>query len=178
LVWVHAARALGRLTGQIEQLEGTLLDWVLGESPLLRQRALTAFASLPAARLKFLASQLVAILDSPSEVDWALAAVAAATPYLFFERRPLWERLAARIISGDGGAVAARALARGLSVLWRRGQKLPEIEAPLRALRELAWCARPASLDESRRWIEVTALTDAIDGAERDPSTSSWAWRT
>jgi len=169
LVWVHAARALGRLTGQIEQLEGTLLDWVLGESQLLRQRALTAFASLPSERLKFLASQLVAILDSPSEVDWALAAVAAATPYLFFERRALWDRLAKRILAGDGGAVAARALARGLSVLWRRGQKLPEIEAPLRALRELAWCARPASLDESRRWIEVTALTDAIDGAERDP---------
>jgi len=169
LVWVHAARALGRLTGQVEQLEGTLLDWVLGESPLLRQRALTAFASLPAARLKFLSSQLVAILDSPTEADWALGAVAIATPYLFFERRPLWEKLAARIISGDGGAIAARALARGLSVLWRRGQRLPEIEAPLRALRELAWCARPVSLDESRRWIEVTALTDTIDGAERDP---------
>ncbi len=130
LVWVHAARALGRLTGQVEQLEGTLLDWVLGESPLLRQRALTAFASLPAARLKFLASQLVAILDSPGEVDWALAAVAAATPYLFFERRALWERLAARIIAGDGGAVAARALARGLSVLWRRGQNWPRSKLP------------------------------------------------
>jgi eukaryotic-like serine/threonine-protein kinase len=116
-----------------------------------------------------LSSQLVAILDSPSETDWALAAVAAATPYLFFERRLIWDRLTARIIAGDGGAFAARALARGLSVLWRRGEKLPEIEAPLRALRELAWCARPASLDESRRWIEVTALTDAIDGAERDP---------
>ncbi|HEX3851820.1 MAG TPA: hypothetical protein VHW01_12685, partial [Polyangiaceae bacterium] len=169
LVWVHAARALGRLTGQIEQLEGTLLDWVLGESKLLRQRALTAFASLPAERLKFLSSQLVAILDSPEETDWALAAVAAATPYLFFERRAIWDRLCARILAGDGGAVAARALARGLSVIWRRGQKQPEIEAPLRALRELAWCARPSSLDESRRWIEVTALTDAVDGAERDP---------
>ncbi len=169
LVWVHAARALGRLTGRIEQLEGTLLDWVLGESPLLRQRAMTAFASLPADRLKFLASQLIAILDSPSEEAWALAAVAAATPYLFFERRVIWDRLAKRIINGDGGAIAARALARGLSTIWRRGQKLPEIEAPLRALRELAWCARPASLDESRRWIEVTAVTDAVDGAERDP---------
>ncbi len=169
LVWVHAARALGRLTGQIEQLEGTLLDWVLGESKLLRQRALTAFASLPAERLKFLASQLVAILDSPEEADWALAAVAAATPYLFFERRAIWDRLCARIIAGDGGASAARALARGLSVIWRRGQKQPEVEAPLRALRELAWCARPSSLDESRRWIEVTAVTDALDGAERDP---------
>lgn len=169
LVWVHAARALGRLTGQVEQLEGTLLDWVLGESRVLRQRALTAFASLPSERLKFLASQLVAILDSPEESDWALAAVAAATPYLFFERRPLWDRLASRILSGDGGAIAARALARGLNVLWRRGQRPAEVEAPLRALRELAWCARPSSLDDSRRWLEVTALTDSVDGAERDP---------
>jgi serine/threonine-protein kinase len=44
MVWVHAARALGRLTGQLEQLEGTLLDWVLGESTVLRQRAVTAGA--------------------------------------------------------------------------------------------------------------------------------------
>lgn len=80
LVWVHAARALGRLTGPVEQLEGTLLDWVRGESPLLRQRALTAFASLPADRLGFLASQLVAILESRDEEAWALAAIAAATP--------------------------------------------------------------------------------------------------
>src|SRR5262249_21325312 len=64
LVWVHAARALGRLTGSFEQLEGTLLDWVLGESRVLRQRAMTAFASLPAARLKFLSSQLIAIIDA------------------------------------------------------------------------------------------------------------------
>jgi serine/threonine-protein kinase len=173
LVWVHAARALGRLTGPLEQLEGTLLDWVIGDSPLLRQRAMTAFASLPAERLKFLARQLVSILDSPGEEAWALPAVAAATPYLFFERRDLWDRLAARIVAGGGGAFAARALARGLATLWRRGARQGDvqrdIEAPLRALREMARCARAGSLDESRRWIEVIAMTDAVDGAERDP---------
>ncbi len=169
LVWIHAARALGRLTGKLEQLEGTLLDWVLGESPVLRQRAMTAFASLPAARLNFLASQLVAILDSPDEQDWALAAVAAATPYLFFERRALWDRLSARILAGDGGAFAARALARGLASLWRRGHQPHEVEMQLLALRELARSARPQSLDEARRWIDVTAATDPVDGAERDP---------
>ena len=42
--------------------------------------------------------------------------------------------LAARILAGDGGAIAARALARGLSTIWRRGQKLPEIETPLRSV--------------------------------------------
>jgi tRNA A-37 threonylcarbamoyl transferase component Bud32 len=169
LVWVHAARALGRLTGTLEQLEGTLLDWVLGESRVLRQRAMTAFASLPAQRLAFLASQLVTILESPDDEAWALAAVAAATPYLFFERRDLWDRLAARILAGDGGATAARSLASGLATLWRRGAKHEEIERPLRSLREMARSARESSLDDSRHWIDVIAVTDAVDGAERDP---------
>src|SRR5580704_8256454 len=169
LVWVHAARALGRLTGPLEQLEGTLLDWVLGDSLLLRQRAMTAFASLPAERLKFLASQLRAILDAPDQEPLVLAAFAAATPYLFFERREVWDRLAARILGGDGGAIAARALSRGLATLWRRGIQTPDVERPLRALREMARFARATTLDESRRWIEVTAITDSVDGAERDP---------
>lgn len=171
LVWVHAARALGRLTGPVDQLEGTLLDWVMGNSRVLRQRAMTAFASLPKERLQFLlASQLLAILDSRDEEAWVLAAVAAATPYLMFERRAFWDRLAKRVLAGDGGAIAARALARGLATLWRRGpQHRAEIEGPLRTLREMARSANATSLDESRRWIEVIAVTDIIDGAERDP---------
>ncbi|MBL8741463.1 MAG: hypothetical protein JNK04_10225, partial [Myxococcales bacterium] len=169
LVWVHAARALGRLTASLEQLENNILDWVLGESTVLKQRAMTAFASLPADRLRFLASQLIAVLDSPDEEAWVLAAVAAATPYLFFERRVLWDRLANRILAGDGGAIAARALARGLATIWRRGKHLPEIEQPLRSLRNIARETRAVSLDELRRWIEVVAVTDIVDGAERDP---------
>jgi len=170
LVWIHAARALGRLTGPLDQLEGTLLDWVMRESQILRQRAMTALASLPAERLTFLlASQLTKILDSPEEAAWGLAAIAAATPYLFFERRELWDRLANRILAGDGGAIAARALSRGLATLWRRGERAADIERPLRRLREMARSARTTSLDESRRWIEVIAVTDAIDAAERDP---------
>ena len=169
LVWIHAARALGRLTGPLDQLQGTLLQWVLGDAPILRQRALTAFASLPSERLSFLGSQLVAIITAPEEDPWVLAAAAAATPYLFFERRALWDRLTDRIFAGDGGAIAARALARGLGTLWRRGLRDPEIEGPLRVLRELARRASVASLDDARRWIEVTAATDVVDGAERDP---------
>ena len=172
LVWVHAARALGRLIGPLEQLEGTLLDWVLGESKLLRQRAMTAFASLPRDRLRLLARQLVMFLDSREDEVAVLTAVGAATPYLFFERRDLWNRLATRVLAGEGGAMAARALARGLATLWRRGSpagESSEIEKPLRALREMARRARAGSLDDSRRWIEVTAATDAVDGAERDP---------
>ncbi len=169
LVWVHAARALGRMTGPMQQLEGTVLDWVLGDNPLLRQRALTAFASMPAERLGILSGQLAAIIASKDEDAWVLGAIAAATPYLYFERNDLWNKLAKRIIAGDGGAIAARALARGLATLWRRGLEDLAIENPLRALRERARHARPAALDEARRWIEVIAVTDAVDGAERDP---------
>jgi serine/threonine-protein kinase len=169
LVWVHAARALGRLTGPLMQLEGTLLDWVLGDTKILRQRATTAFASLPADRLSFLASQLISLVDAPDEDGWVLAAVAAATPYLYFEKKNVWDRLHARIVRGDGGAVSARALARGLATLWRRGHREPEVEAALRGLRDRARAVRPASLEELRRWIEVIAVTDPIDGAERDP---------
>ena len=169
LVWVHAARALGRLTGTLEQLEGMLLDWVLGDSPVLRQRAITAFASLPSDRLGFLASQLVAIVTSPDEDAWVLAAAAAATPYLFYERKDIWDRVATRVLKGDGGAVSARALARGLATLWRRGTWEPEVEQPLRALREIARRAVASGFDDMRRWIEVIAVTDVIDGAERDP---------
>jgi serine/threonine-protein kinase len=169
LVWVHAARALGRLTGPMEELQGMVLDWVLGESKLLRQRALTAFASLPAARFVLVAGQLAAIIRSPEEDAWVLAAIAAATPYLFFERRDLWNRLAKRILAGDGGAITARALSRGLATLWRRGGSRAEIEAPLRTLREMARHAKATTLDDTRRWIEVIAVTDAVDGAERDP---------
>jgi serine/threonine-protein kinase len=173
LVWVHAARALGRLTGRLEQLEGSLLDWVLGDSQVLRQRAITAFASLPAERLTLLAGQLAAIVNARDEEPWVIAAVAAATPYLFFSRRDLWDRLATRILAGHGGAIAARALARGLATLRRRGAHRtaahPEIETSLRALRETARRVRATSLDEARRWLEVIAATDAVDGAERDP---------
>jgi hypothetical protein len=169
LVWIHAARALGRLTGAMEQLQGMLLDWVMGSSPVLRQRAITAFASLPAERLGFLASQLVAIISSPDEDAWVLAAAAAATPYLYFERRDIWDRLAKRILDGDGGAITARALARGLATLWRRGNRDEGIEPPLRVLRERARHAASGNFSDMRRWIEVIAVTDAIDAAERDP---------
>ena len=168
LVWVHAARALGRLTGTMEQLEATLMDWALGNTALLRQRATTAFASLPAERIKVYQAQLLSIIDGDPDPN-TLAALAAATPYLFFEKRDLWDRLAQRIFAGDGGAISARALARGLGTLWRRGTQQNTIEGPLRQLRDMARRATSESLGEWRRWIEVMAVSDPIDAAERDP---------
>jgi len=169
LVWVHAARALGRLLGPVEQLEGMLLDWVSGDAEVLRQRAVTAMASVPAARLGFMASQLRAIVMSPDEDAWVLAAVAAATPYLYYERQDIWNKLAERILAGDGGPLTAIALAQGLAALWRRGETDDGIGLPLRRLRDLARSAGSSNPEDLRGWIEVIAITDVLDGAERDP---------
>ncbi|MFO0661353.1 MAG: hypothetical protein U0165_16195 [Polyangiaceae bacterium] len=169
LVWIHGARALGRLTGPIPELVDPIFDWVQGDSAVIRQRAITAFACFPADRLGFLSSHLSTVIRAPVADPFSFAAVAAATPYLFYERRDLWDRLATRILAGDGGAVAARALAKGLATLRRRGTFEPAVESTMRQIREMARRARPSSLDESRRWIEVIAVTDVIDSAERDP---------
>lgn len=169
LVWVHAARALGRLLGPAEQLQGMLLDWVNGEVEVLRQRAVTALASVPAERLGFMAGQLRAIVSSREEDAWVLAAAAAATPYLFYERRDIWTRLADRILAGEGGPLTAGALARGLAALWRRGVTDDAVAQPLRALRDMARFPPATRPDELRGWIEVIAITDILDGAERDP---------
>lgn len=169
LVWVHAARALGRFAGTFDALEGTLLDWMRAESPLLRQRAITAFASLPPEKLKVIGGELITLLQDPKAEPFALAAVAAATPYLFTDRKDLWDKLAARVFDGDGGAITARALARGLAGLWRRGTLQAALEGPLRTLREMARSARTDSLEEWRRWLAVIAVTDPVEGAERDP---------
>ncbi|MFO0608656.1 MAG: serine/threonine-protein kinase [Polyangiales bacterium] len=169
LVWVHAARAVGRFAGVLDMLEGTLLDWLRSESPVLRQRAVTAFASQGTERLKVLAGELTSVIEEAGREPWAITAASAATPYLFTERRDLWDAIAQRVLAGEGGSIAARALARGLAALWRRGVRLPAVEAPLRRLREMARRTHTGSLDEWRRWLDVLASTDPVDGAERDP---------
>lgn len=169
MVWIHAARAVGLFAGVLDALEGTLLDWMRSESPLLRQRAITAFASQSPSRLSIVNGELSAIIDSPHRDGVLLGAIAAATPYLVQDRLELWQRLTARILDGDGGATAARALARGALPVWRDRTQRQLVEPTLRRLRVIAQRARSSHVDEWKRWLDVLSLTDVLDGAERDP---------
>lgn len=169
LVHTHAARALGLFAGKVEALEGTLLDWIGSSSLVLRQRAMTAFASLPAARLRVLGHELGNALALPGADDWALPAAAAGTPYLLQESRERYDDVAGRILSGRGGATAARELARGLGVLYRGGLKRSLAEPHLIELRQMARRASADSIEEWRSWLSVLSATDPVDGAERDP---------
>lgn len=169
IVSVHAARALGLLAGAVEHLEGMLLDWLGSDSLVLRERGMTAFASLPAHRLRVLGHELTALVRRPDAQPWALPAAAAATPYLFGEARELWDEIAGRIVAGAGGARAARELARGLATLWRGGNREGAVRNTLADLRQRARRTRAGSTIEWRDWLAVIASTDPLDGAERDP---------
>ncbi len=167
LVSTHAARALGLLAGTTDHLQGMLLDWLGGESVVLRRRGMTACMSLP--KMGSVRGHVVGALNDPGSADWALAAAAEATPYLFHQNRELWDSIAERILKGEGGPLAARELARGLSALWRRGDKRGPLVAPYSELRTLARRAPKPDLASWKTYLSVLAITDPVDGAERDP---------
>src|SRR5690606_30022689 len=81
LVSTHAARALGLLAGTTDHLQGMLLDWLGGESAVLRSRRLTACMSPPT--LASVRGHVVGAPNVPASAPWALAAAAEGTPYLF-----------------------------------------------------------------------------------------------
>src|SRR5690606_37152916 len=112
---------------------------------------------------------VVGALSDPNSANWALAAAAEATPYLFHQNRELWDSIAERILKGEGGPVAARELARALRALWRRGDKRGPLVAPYSELRTLARRAQKPDLATWKTYLSVLAITDPVDGAERDP---------
>jgi serine/threonine-protein kinase len=169
LVSLHAARALGLIATTTEHLDGMLLDWIGGESLVLRKRAITAATVLPSDKMGTVRQHVVAALADPATADWALAAAAASTPYLFKNNRELWDNIFDKIISGAGGPQAALEMAKGIAALWRRETNHQELEKPWSDLRYLARHAKKSTPDDYRTYLAVLAITDPVDGAERDP---------
>lgn len=169
LVSTHAARALGLLAGTTDHLQGMLLDWLGGDSLVLKKRAMTAATALPKSEMGTVRQHVVAALNDEDAEGWALEAAAAGTPYLFHRNRELWDQLAERILAGGGGPLAAKELARGLGTLWRRQTKLNLLEGPWSRVRQLARTAPKNSLSDWRTHLSIIAITDPVDGAERDP---------
>jgi hypothetical protein len=169
LVSTHAARAVGLLAGTTDHLQGMLLDWLGGDSLVLKKRAMTASTALPKAEMGTVRQHVIAALNDKDAEGWALAAAAAGTPYLFHRNRELWDSLAAKILAGGGGPTAAKELARGLGTLWRRETKLNLVDDPWSQVRQLARTAPKNSLSEWRTYLSIIAITDPVEGAERDP---------
>lgn len=170
LVSTHAARALGLLATTTDHLDGMLLDWLGGNSLVLRQRAITAATTLPTTtHMGAVRQHLMAALNDPAAESWALVAAAAGTPYLFKHNRELWDTLVEKILSGRGSLRAAQELASGLRALWRRGMTGPEVTKPWSDLRSYARSAPKHGAAAWRASLSVIALTDPVDGAERDP---------
>ncbi len=169
LVSLHAARALGLIATTTDHLDGMLLDWIGGSSLVLRKRAITAATVLPANKMGTVRQHVVSALADPTSADWALPAAAASTPYLFKNNRELWDNLYEKIVAGQGGATAVLELAKGIGALWRRETDRQELERPWSELRTLARRTKKNSTEEYRTYLSVIAITDPVDGAERDP---------
>lgn len=167
MVSTHAARALGLLAGTTHHLQGMLLDWLGGQSLVLRQRGLTAAVCMP--QMGSVRQHVTAALHDPDSESWALAAAAEGTPYLFHQHKDLWDLAANKILAGKGGANAARELARGLGALWRQGTKRSHLVGPWSELRTLARRTPKETMEDWRTYLTVLAITDPVDGAERDP---------
>ena len=169
LVSLHAARALGLIATTTDVLEGMLLDWIGGESLVLRKRAITAATVLPSHKMATVRQHLVAALADPTAAAWVLPAAAASTPYLYKNNREQWDALFEKVISGAGGPTAALELAKGIGALWRRETNRQELEKPWSELRTLARRAKKLTTEDFRTYLSIIAITDPVDGAERDP---------
>lgn len=170
LVSVPASRAVGVLAGRVDHLDAMLLDWLHGPAQILRERAVTALGSLPAPRIRALKGEFFGALDREGGRKELLFAAAAATPYLFFEAREVWDALFARVVgAADEGAPAMREMARTLGGAFRSEAHQGSTRGPLRTLRQLGRRAVPESLAAARDWLLVISSTDPLEGAERDP---------
>lgn len=169
LVSLHAARALGLIATTTDFLEGMLLDWIGGDSLVLRRRAITAAAVLPPDKMATVRQHLVSALADPNADDWVLPAAAASTPYLYKNNREQWDTLFGKVMTGAGGPSAALELAKGIGALWRRGINRQELEKPWSDLRTLARRAKKISTEDYRIYLSIIAITDPVEGAERDP---------
>jgi hypothetical protein len=97
-----------------------------------------------------------------------LAAIAAATPYLFFERRDLWDRSPAASSRGTAGRSRRARWPAALATLWRRGARPRARGAAARAAGD---GAAPPAAPRSTTGAAGSRCRDhrPIDGAERDP---------
>lgn len=169
LVSTHAARALGLLATTTDHLDGMLLDWLGGSSQILRQRAITAATTLAHHKSSSVRQHLMSALEDPEAEHWALEAAASGTPYLFEHDRNAFDRLLKRVLDERRCAPAAYELARGLGALWRRSTQRSELEEPWSKIRMFARKAEKNTALEYRVYLGILALTDPVDGAERDP---------
>src|SRR5206468_1229777 len=89
LVWIPAARALGRLAAHGSAARTLVFEWLGSDNAGERRRATTALGSMPGDgwHLEARIQELFAADDD----RWAVAALGQAIPYLIVERREIWD---------------------------------------------------------------------------------------
>lgn len=168
LVWIPAARTLGRLAGRDVEAQDTLTQWIDAEGPSPRRRALTALCCVPVESAWWPEARVRAALDDPRD-PWAVAALGPALPYLVCERRELWLELAARLEAGEPGPEVLWSVVQGLLSLALRDALDRPGRAILRGARDRALAARPRATTQAQLWLEIQRRTDFLDDLDPDP---------
>jgi serine/threonine-protein kinase len=163
IVWISAARALGRLALANPAARALVDSWLDGTHLGERRRAVTALGCMGAA-----SADRLAALDTKD--PWVIAALGQSIPILACEVRDLWERLAARLFAGTPGPEILWGVTEGLVTLARRGEPDRLTRKLLADARARALAAKPTSELDAMLWRQIRADTDFLDGLAPDAS--------
>ena len=167
IVWIPAARAVGRLSGRIPNIRNQLVRWQHSTFAWKQRRAVTALAAMPntgpAWALNYLRSH-------NTGDPWALAAIGPAIPYLARERRDIWEPIAASLMTPSASPPLIWSVVQGLEALVTRGPVDAHTEHLLRHARRRSERSPLSSTADAQLWQAIHRRTDFLDSIAPDPS--------
>jgi serine/threonine-protein kinase len=169
LVWIPAARALGRLVPRLGEVRRALGRYLGDEQAGLRRRAITALGCVPGSVREWVDQQ---IEHAVAEGDaWSLAALGPALPFFAAERRDLWQWVVSRIMAmEEPEPEVVWSMTQGLAALARRDGLDRLTASLLRAARDRALNERPKDAAAAQLWRTVLGETDFLDGLAEDPA--------
>ncbi len=168
VVWIPAARALGRLAARVPTIPLQLFRWRASTRAWQRRRAVTALASIPGPAGDWLERDIDALLASDD--PWEIGSLGPAIPYLVRERGSLWEPLARRLLAYSDGPHVTWSLVGGLLAVTRAAPADAHTEELLRTARARCLAARPDTPEQALLWQTIRRDTDFLDGFDADPS--------
>ncbi len=172
VVWVPAARALGRLSVRLPAARAFIWESLHGGPAKDKRRAVTAVASMP----EEAGSEVARLVDDVvvSGDPWMVASIGAAAPTFAREHRKLWQKFVDYLQGSKVPVEVLWSVADGLMGLRRRGPLDRESLRAVEALRAHAATAAPRSASVAQQWAHIDHALGFMIGdvkARRDSET-------
>ncbi|MBI4815029.1 MAG: serine/threonine protein kinase [Deltaproteobacteria bacterium] len=180
LVWIPAARSLGRLAGRVSDARTLLFEWLSSGSLGERRRATTALGAMPG-DVWWLEARLDELFHADAD-PWAVAALGPSLPFIACDRRELFDEIVRRLDeslesfsrgrrkSTQLGVEVFWSLTDGLLTIGRRGFSDRATDRLLDRIRGVALEVETRSITEAQLWLKIVRATDHLDGLDPDPT--------